>query len=201
MTLGIAARVTPGKVVGIDIDRSEIEAAIAKASHEGLQNVSFQTASCYALPVEDASFDRAFSNALMEHLAEPVLAMRELNRILKPGGIVGISGPDWSGFLLSPPSPALSRAVTAYTSLQAKNGGDVTVGRKLGLHLSAAGFVCVRMSARYECYASLGLIGEYLASQLERDGDQASADVFRTWAQHDGGMFAQAWVSAIATRP
>jgi hypothetical protein len=84
--------------------------------------------------------------------------------------------------------------------LQSDNGGDVYAGRKLGSHLRAAGFVSVRMSARYECYRSLAFIGEYLALQLERAGDRPSASVFRAWSQEKGGMFAQAWISAIAMK-
>jgi hypothetical protein len=97
-------------------------------------------------------------------------------------------------------SPQLSSAVDAYTRLQAKNGGDVLVGRKLGLLLGQAGFYDISMSARYECYSSLPFIGEYLALQLERAGDSLSAQTFRTWSQDVDGMFAQAWVSCPARK-
>jgi hypothetical protein len=92
----------------------------------------------------------------------------------------------------------LARAVEAYTSLQTRNGGDVHVGRKLGDYLAASGFAAVQMSARYECYPSLEIIGEYLALQLEQQGDASSASTLRAWSRSEGGMFAQAWVSAIA---
>jgi hypothetical protein len=104
------------------------------------------------------------------------------------------------GFILAPPSAPLSSAVDAYTKLQAKNGGDVLVGRKLGLLLRQAGFSDISMSARYECYSSLPFIGEYLALQLERAGDSLSAQTFRTWSQDVDGMFAQAWVSCTARK-
>jgi hypothetical protein len=90
----------------------------------------------------------------------------------------------------------LSDAVEAYKALQTRNGGDVGVGRKLGGHLASAGFHAVRLSARYECYPSLGLIGEYLASQLEREGETTLAGVLRNWGSSEGGLFAQAWVAA-----
>jgi len=67
--------------------------------------------------------------------------------------------------------------------------------------LEAAGFEAVRTAARYECYPSLAFIGEYLALQIERAGDAQSADVFRAWSRRGGGMFAQAWVSAVAVKP
>jgi hypothetical protein len=90
--------------------------------------------------------------------------------------------------------------VTAYTALQSKNGGDVNSGRKLGTHLEAAGFDHVQMSASYECYPSLEFIGEYLALPLEGKKDPRSAETFRVWSRQKSGMFAQAWVSAIARK-
>lgn len=67
--------------------------------------------------------------------------------------------------------------------------------------LEAAGFEAVPMAARYECYPSLAFIGEYLALQLERAGDAQSANVLRAWSRRSSGMFAQAWVSAVAVKP
>ena len=154
----------------------------------------------HSLPFDDASFERVFSNALMEHLTDPVRAMREMLRVLKPGGVIGVSSPDWGSFLLAPPSAALTAAVAAYTTLQTRNGGDVNVGRKLGSHLSAAGFENCQMSAQYEVYPSLPLIGDYLALQLDCAGDAASAATFRDWSQRPGGLFAQCWVSCIARK-
>jgi hypothetical protein len=94
----------------------------------------------------------------------------------------------------------LSRAVEAYVALQSGNGGDVGVGRKLGMHLVSAGFANVQMTARYECYPSLSLIGEYLAAQLERAGDARAAEAWRTWSKYEEGLFAQAWVAALGCK-
>ncbi len=201
ITLGIANRIGNGRVVGVDFGESPLQRAIETARQRGLHNVVFQQADCYSLPFEDASFDCVFSNALMEHLTDPVRAMRELLRVLKPGGMIGVSGPDWAGFVLAPPSDALTAAVAAYTTMQTRNGGDVNVGRKLGEHLKSAGFLNCQMSARYEVYPSLPRIGEYLAIQLERAGHSASAATFRSWSRESGGLFAQCWVSCVAQAP
>ncbi len=200
ITLDIAAACAPAKVTGIDFGATQIEQARAAAEARGVANVEFRTADCHALPFADASFDRVFSHALMEHLSDPARAVAEIHRVLKPGGIAGLCSPDWGGFVLAPPSPALTAAVDAYTALQSKNGGDVRVGRRLGSLLGAAGFADVTMAARYECYASLPFIGEYLALQLEHAGDSTSATTFRAWSRTSGGMFAQCWVSAIGSR-
>jgi SAM-dependent methyltransferase len=200
ITLGIAERVAPAKVIGIDFEPSQIERAAANAVRAAVGNLSFRTADCHALPFGTGTFDRVFSHALMEHVPDPVRVLRELHRVLVPEGVVGVCSPDWGGFLLAPDSPALSNALESYKTLQSRNGGDVHVGRKLGLHLAAGGFAEVRMAARFECYSSLGFIGEYLALQLERAGDHPSAELLRAWSRSDGGMFAQAWVWATGRK-
>jgi SAM-dependent methyltransferase len=200
ITVGIAERVSPGKVVGVDFGASQIARATATVKSSGLSNVSFQTGDCYALPFDANTFDRVFSHALFEHLSDPVRALKELRRVLCPNGVIGLCCPDWGGFVLAPPSNELASAVASYTNLQITNGGDVHAGRKLGVHLAAAGFEGVQMSARYECYSSLQFIGEYLALQLEREGDAKSAFALRQWSGSDGGMFAQAWVSAVGRK-
>jgi ubiquinone/menaquinone biosynthesis C-methylase UbiE len=198
--LDIAARVLPGKVVGVDFVASQVEGARANAERKGTANVEFQISDCYSLPFEKSAFDRAFSHALMEHLADPSRALREIHRVLKPGGVIGVCSPDWDGLLIAPPSAELDQATEAYAALQARNGGDLRVGHKLGTYLADAGFQEIRMAARYECYPSLDFIGAYLALQLERENDSRSAQTFRRWSRSEGGMFAQAWVSAVGRK-
>ncbi len=57
------------------------------------------------------------------------------------------------------------------------------------------------MSARYECYDSLVLIGENLAIQLERASDNDSVVPLREWSRSDDGTFAQYLVSCVARKP
>jgi SAM-dependent methyltransferase len=196
ITIGIAERVAPGKVVGVDFGESQI----AIAQQAKVNNLTFQTANCYALPFHDNSFDRVFSHALMEHLSEPVKAVREFHRVLKPGGIAGVCCPDWGGFIFAPKSEELTAAVKTYRDLQTANGGDVEVGRKLGGYLGAAGFTDIQMDARYECYEDRERIGEYLAQQLDAQNEPAAAKAFRDWSQQPAAMFAQSWVWAVGTR-
>ena len=201
ITLDIAERVAPSKVVAIDIEDSQIALGVEGAENRNCDNVCFQSGDVYSLPFGDNSFDRIFSHALMEHLAEPVKAMRELLRVLKPDGVIGVCSPDWGGFILSPPSDLLSAATKAYTTLQSLNGGDVNVGRSLSFYLASAGFEQCQMSARYEVYSDREIIGDYLALRLEAAGDTTSAKTLRSWSRQSGGLFAQCWVSCIARKP
>ena len=201
ITVGIAARVAPGEVVGIDFAPDQVARARHAAAREGCRNVRFEAANVYSLPFENGRFERVFSHALFEHLADAQRALRELYRVLAPGGVIGLCSPDCGGFLLSPASLAASRALDAYMALQSGNGGDVRAGRNQGVQLAAAGFEAIELSARYECYDSRELIAEYLARRLEQAGDVASAFALRDWSKEKPGMFAQAWVSAVARKP
>jgi SAM-dependent methyltransferase len=51
--------------------------------------------SAYALPFEDNSFDRIIAAEILEHLPEDSLAMSELFRVLKPGGLIAVTVPRW----------------------------------------------------------------------------------------------------------
>ena len=59
-------------------------------------------ASAYALPFPDASVDAVISESLLEHLEHPEIAVQEMYRVLRPGGMVYILTPFMIGFHSSP---------------------------------------------------------------------------------------------------
>lgn len=176
------------EAIGVDQEDRQFEQA---------QNVRFLAASVYSLPFPEAYFDAVFSHALFEHLQTPFLALSEINRVLRPGGVVGLRAPDWGGFLIHPMTEALQVALDGYQSLQTRNGGDVHAGRKLASMLCEAGFQDVRPSASYEVYEEPQIIGEYLASQLDSAGETRMADTWTSWSRNPDALFAQAWGEAV----
>jgi ubiquinone/menaquinone biosynthesis C-methylase UbiE len=200
ITQGIAARVAPGSVTGVDMDESQVALAAERATAAGLTNVEFRQGSVYELPFADDSFDAVFSHALFEHLADKVRAARECLRVLRPGGVIGVCTPDWGGFVVTPDSPAVRAAVAAYELNQNRNGGDTRTGRKLAEVLTEAGFVHAKLAARYENYSPLFAIGNLLAWQLERDGMPEHGATFRRWQEDPQALFAQAWLSCVARK-
>jgi SAM-dependent methyltransferase len=201
ITMDLAERVGDGRVVGVDLSESQVELATRAAAARGLGNVSFRQANAYALPFPDESFDAVFSHALLEHLAEPVRAIEQFRRVLKPGGWLGVCTPDWGGFLYSPATPGLLAGVRAFEALQTRNGGDVRIGHKLLGLLLGAGFAQVGATARYENFDPLTVITDLIAWQLDGNGCVAEASAVRQWGAQPAGMFAEAWVDCVGRKP
>lgn len=91
-TVAAARRVGPtGKVIAVDIEPKMIERLNRRVEAEGVANVEGRVANVYALPFDDASFDAAYLITVIGEIPEPVRAMREFHRVLKPGGALAFS--------------------------------------------------------------------------------------------------------------
>ncbi|HEX8992774.1 MAG TPA: methyltransferase domain-containing protein [Anaerolineales bacterium] len=110
LTTSLAEWLAPGEVIGLDREGSQIEAAQAWATEKGVGNVQFEAGDIYNIAYPDASFDAVFANTVLEHLREPKRAMREMRRVLKPGGVAGLSDPDYEAQLHAPDSASFAEA-------------------------------------------------------------------------------------------
>ena len=75
-------------VVGIDLSDRFAAAGTVLAREKGVANVCFARTDGQALPFRDDAFDTVFSHAVIEHVADPLAYLREIRRVLKPGGVV-----------------------------------------------------------------------------------------------------------------
>ena len=91
ITVDLARAVAPGEAIGIDLRDDALTQGRTLARERGITNLTFYAASVYQLPYADSSFDAAFACAVLQHLASPPAALKELRRVLKPEGVIGIA--------------------------------------------------------------------------------------------------------------
>jgi SAM-dependent methyltransferase len=75
-----------GRVVGIDLSPEMLAVARAGQAEAGFPEVEFREASVEALPFPDTSFDVALSNGVLNLVPDKPAALREIFRVLRPGG-------------------------------------------------------------------------------------------------------------------
>jgi SAM-dependent methyltransferase len=148
ITAGLGEAVTPGMVVGLDLEASVLDQARALVVRQHVP-VSFVLGSAVAVPCSDGCFDAVFAHTLLEHVAEPASVLAEARRVLKPGGLLAVRDCDWSSGIFAPPEPAITRAMALYERVWRHNGGHPDCGRQLRGLLHAAGFAGVETSVSF----------------------------------------------------
>lgn len=199
ITLDLANLVSPGQVVGIDLEPTQLRSAQDRARQLPV-NVSFGVASIYTFPFSDGYFDAVFAHALFEHLREPVRALSEMKRVLRSSGLVGVRSPDWAGWLVYPPNPLIEQAFHQFKKIQIANGGNPHVGRALKGFLRESGFSNVSLTASYEIFDEPAFFVEWLASCLERMGHtelRQNGQEMREWSEHPDALIAVSWFEGL----
>jgi ubiquinone/menaquinone biosynthesis C-methylase UbiE len=215
ITIGLAEAVAPGEAIGIDISDDALGTARSMAAERGGANVRFDVADIYALPFDNDTFDAAFSHCVMQHLEEPHRAIVELFRVLKPGGVIGVSDVDFDASVVAPEDDVLRKS----WGLMAKARRNPYIGKHLRALLASAGF------ARCEAalHASLPVTdeavkvhGEWSARYFEAPAFIAQAEAagwsderelrdiaaaWRAWAREPGAFVAQMGGWAVGFKP
>ena len=124
------------------IDISEKSLATAKKLKDtaGFENVTFQQADIHALNFADDTFDHIFICFVLEHLDDPVAALTELKRVLKPAGTVTCIEGDHGSCFWHPETPESIEAWNGLIIAQRKQGHDPNIGRRLMPLLTESGF-------------------------------------------------------------
>jgi SAM-dependent methyltransferase len=145
----ILAKGSPrARFTSVDISPVSIEAARRAAQDAGVDNVTFQEADLFRLPFPADSFDHVFVCFVLEHLRQPEAALERLKTVLKPGGSLTVIEGDHGTTLFHPRSAAAWRTVQCLIDLQAAEGGDALIGRRLYPLLGSSGFERVTVSPR-----------------------------------------------------
>ncbi|GGY38031.1 hypothetical protein GCM10010363_18470 [Streptomyces omiyaensis] len=143
ITADLAALVAPGRVTAVDAAGDVLAKARATAAERGLENVEFAVADVHALDFPDDSFDVVHAHQVLQHVGDPVQALREMRRVCRPGGIVAARDSDYGAFGWYPERPALDGWLDLYHRVARANGGEPDAGRRLFSWARHAGFTDV----------------------------------------------------------
>lgn len=141
-----------GRVIGVDVDPGLLARARESFAKRGWSHGEFVEAWADKLPLPDHGVDLVYSRFLFQHLADPAGVLREVRRVLRPGGTVVLVDTDDAGLAVYPEPKSFRALLEGSHKAQARAGGDRFVGRKLKSLLVAAGFE--EVSVRVEPFTS-----------------------------------------------
>ncbi|MFU8946975.1 class I SAM-dependent methyltransferase [Mycetocola zhadangensis] len=154
ITLDIAERITPGSVIGMDASADVCIAASTLARDSGVMNVDFVVGDAYALDYPDDSFDIVHAHQVLQHVGNPVAVLREMRRVVKPGGIVAARDVIYGAASWYPLLPGLDTWMRVYQELARSNAGEPNAGRSLKAWAMEAGFTDIESSASIWCFST-----------------------------------------------
>lgn len=217
ITTDLARRVTPGRVLGIDASTEVV--AEARRSLDPTVPVDLEVGDVMALAAADGTFDVAHAHQVLQHLADPVAALAEMARVVRPGGIIAVRDSDYGAMTWFPEDPRLEEWRHLYRAVARANGGEPDAGRRLLTWAHAAGLDEVSPTASVWCFATpeertwwgelwaVRVTESSLADQavergLARPRELAAmAEAWRSWAAEPGGWFCAPHAELIVRRP
>ncbi|MGC3955744.1 MAG: class I SAM-dependent methyltransferase [Propionicimonas sp.] len=152
ITADLAGRV--GRVTAAEVSEEVLALARNEIAARGLTNVSFDVQDIHRLSYPDASFDVVHAHQVLQHVADPVLALREMRRVTRPGGIVAVRDSDYAAFAWYPQVPELDRWLELYQKAARANAGEPNAGRRLLSWARQAGFNQITASSSTWCFAT-----------------------------------------------
>ncbi|MFF8593675.1 class I SAM-dependent methyltransferase [Streptomyces sp. NPDC015220] len=208
ITADLAALVPDGHVTGVDRAPGIVEKARATAAGRGLDNADFAVADVHALDYPDDTFCVVHAHQVLQHVGDPVQALREMRRVTKPGGFVAVRDADYAAMTWYPEVSGLDDWLDLYERVARANGGEPDAGRRLRSWALAAGFTDVTATSSTWTYstpqerewwsglwADRTLASEYAERAVEgghatRERLLAVSRAWREWGEREDGWFA-----------
>ncbi|MBM6406078.1 methyltransferase domain-containing protein [Phycicoccus sp. CSK15P-2] len=206
ITADLAERVAPGRVTALEATDDALALTAAELDRRGV-DAELVVGDVHDLPFPDGSFDVVHAHQVLQHVADPVQALREMRRVCRPGGTVAARDGDYAGFDWWPRPAGLDRWLELYQEVARANGGEPNAGRRLLGWALEAGFEDPRVGASVWCFATPedraywgGMWADRTESsslgvQLVHDGYATSTEVgelaaaWRQWAAAPEGWF------------
>ncbi len=218
ITADIATRVPRGTVVGIDRSPDVVALAEREYARDDHRNLTFAVAEVFAVPYADETFEVVYVHQVLQHVGDPVGALREMRRVLRTGAILAARDADYGGFIWAPSDPVLDDWLNLYHRVTRANGADADGGRHLKAWVRAAGFEKMDVTTTNWTYESPeerawwgGLWSErvvhsdFARQALEyslASGEEleAIADAFQRWSHDPDAIFVVPSFEVLARR-
>lgn len=183
-----------GRVVGIDASPQML--AIAADRCAGRDNAEFHSGDATAIPVDDATFDRALSVQVLEYVDDATGALAEIHRTLKPGGRAVVWDVDWATVSWRSDHPErMARILTAWDAHLVHRSLPQTLGARLrdaGFeNVDFEGHVFATRELTPEAYggALMGIIESFVAAHPDISDDELAAWVDEQRRLDENGEF------------
>jgi SAM-dependent methyltransferase len=144
----LSRRVGPsGRVVGVDLDAKQLAGARAFVKEAGLSSVEILELDAYRTGLPAEAFDLVHVRFVFAPVGRDDELLREMLRLVRPGGVIAIQEPDASSWTCLPPRPSWDRLKEAILEAFALGGGDFNAGRRIHAMLRGAGLKDVSVRA------------------------------------------------------
>jgi SAM-dependent methyltransferase len=194
------------------LDRSTELLDLARRDPEsGLANLTFNSGDLYELPYADDTFDFVYARLVFMHLQNPHQALKELRRVLRPGGRILIEDADRDCMFFEPAPLSLLDFWRNVQEAQRKLGGDPNVGRRLAPYLKENDFVNLNIETqpiigsgneiRFLVQTLLPSLNLYQQSALERSQGEAAIQDLARLAEDPRATFYHFWFVVSGQKP
>lgn len=153
ITRDFVSLVAPGRVTALETTDETIRLTMDELAANWL-SADGVVGDVHAMQFPENSFDVVHAHQVLQHVHDPVQALREMRRVCRPGGFVAVRDSDYSAFNWFPRIPELDEWMALYQAVARSNGGEPEAGRHLLSWAHAAGFENVQVSASAWSFAA-----------------------------------------------
>jgi SAM-dependent methyltransferase len=141
-----------GRVVGVERSAEQVQSARRYVADAHLTNVEVLHADGRATGLPGQSFDLATARLVLVNVPQPEVLVREMVRLVRPGGVIALHEADSSTQRCDPPHDAQTRLLEMLNTSATMDGIDRTIGPKLPRLMRAAGLMDIRVQAWVHAY-------------------------------------------------
>lgn len=176
ITADLAELVPDGQVTGVDQAPGVLDQARATAAERGLDNVEFAVADIHALDFPDNTFCVVHAHQVLQHVGDPVQALREMLRVTKPGGYIAARDSDYLAMAWYPASAGMDDWLDLYRRVARANGGEPDAGRRLKSWALRAGLTDITATSSTWTFADTDELAWWSGLWADRTLASAYAD-------------------------